>query len=74
MDPITMAAIMGGSQFLSSLMTGGAQRAAEKRQTAAEGAKGVYDLTQSQVSQMQQAKQSSLQDLINAYRSTLKGK
>jgi len=74
MDPITMAAIVGGSQLLSNLMTSGAQRAAEKRQTAAEGAKGVYDLTRSQVSQMQQAKQSSLQDLINAYRSTLKGK
>jgi hypothetical protein len=71
MDPITMAAIFGGSQLLGNLMTGGAQRSAEKRQVAAEGAKGVYDLTQSQIAQSQQAKQGSLQDLIAAYRSTL---
>lgn len=74
MDPITMAAIFGGSQLLSNLMTGGAQRAAEKRQTAAEGAKGVYELTQAQAQQVQKAKQGSLQDLIAAYRSTLGGK
>jgi hypothetical protein len=71
MDPITMAAIFGGSQLLSGLFGQSAQSAAEKKATAAEGAKGVYEMTQGRVSQVQQAKQNSLQDLINAYRSTM---
>lgn len=71
MDPITIAAIMGGSQLLSSLFGQAAQSAAEKKATAAEGAKGVYEMTQARHSQVQQAKQNSLQDLINAYRSTM---
>ena len=71
MDPITMAAIFGGSQLLSGLFGASAQSAAEKKATAAEGAKGVYQMEQARISDTAKANQNAFQDLINAYKSNL---
>jgi hypothetical protein len=65
------AGIPAAASFLSSALGMSAQRQAEKRQAGAQGAAGVYEMTQGSLAQQQREQQTALQDLIAAYRSNL---
>jgi len=73
MDPLTFAAIMGGSQLLGGMMGGAAarQKAVQEAQAGAiaQAQKGL----QESISRQEQQQQASLGSLIDAYRSALMG-
>lgn len=73
MDPLTFAAILGGSQLLGGVMGGAAQRKQQLLSSTmgaqAQAQKGLQDALAKQ--ELQQ--QSALNNLIEAYRSSLVG-
>lgn len=71
MDPITMGAILGGSQLLSGLLGLQAQKEMEAEAAKRQGIKDVFQMQQQSLAQEQAAKQSALSDLIAAYRGAL---
>lgn len=76
MEPMT-ALVAGGvsgiASGISSLFQLKAQREAEKRAMIQEGLRGEYQMKRGAIGQNLERQQSSLADLISAYRSTLGG-
>lgn len=75
MEPITTGLVIGGTtglaQGLSSLFQLGAQREAERRKTLADAAQGAYQMRRQAIGKELEREQTALQDIINAYRSTI---
>jgi hypothetical protein len=66
-DPIS-ASILGGASLVSSLLGGSAQAAREKKQALQQIADTKLKLGMEREEQALQARQGSLQDIINAYK------
>ena len=74
MNPIiAAAAIAAGTQLLGGLFGQKVAREQEEESRKLSGAQNVLGMTQSMLGSEQQASQSALSNLINAYRSGLGG-
>jgi hypothetical protein len=66
--PLAGAAVLGGASLLSSIFGGAAERAKEKKQALQQIADTGLKLGMEREEQALQARQGSLQDIINSYK------
>ena len=73
MDPVTMAAVMAGTQLLGGLFGGAAQAAQQKRQAILQAGQSQFGMEQAARQQGEEQQKGALGNLVESYRSALLG-